>query len=55
MAQRRQMYMKYTLGIMAFAAVLSVMLYFVLAPRYCDAKCRGDWRSETAMSGVFSM
>ena len=50
MAQRRKVYMRILLGVSLFAAALAIMFYFLLRPRYCDAKCRGAWREEAAMS-----
>jgi len=50
MKQRRERQLKYMAASLAFAAVLSIVLYLLLAPRFCDAKCRGAWRSEVSMS-----
>jgi hypothetical protein len=50
MAERRRMYMRILLGVCLFAAALAITFYFLLRPRYCDAKCRGAWRGEAAMS-----
>lgn len=50
MAERRRMYMRILFWVCLFAAALAITFYFLLRPRYCDAKCRGAWRGEAAMS-----
>lgn len=50
MAARRRLYYKYTFYTLVLAAALAVLLIVLLAPRFCNAKCRGEWRAEASMS-----
>jgi hypothetical protein len=50
MAQRMKKRTKILLWLLVFAAALAALFIFLTQPRYCDAKCRGAWRSEAAMS-----
>ena len=50
MKKRRERQIRFTTALLVCAAVLASVLYIFLAPRFCDAKCRGAWRSEASMS-----